>query len=150
LSATCPGGQLAFSAGNCTGHSSIFYTLSAAGPGGQLPFFQQRTVRGILAFFFTLSATGPGGHQAAGKWSALPSLHQSALLVRYTDKKENQIFLIYKEIQNGAVAKSHMMTNDLLKCMGKYLRISPYIRKPFLISSFSFFISVHTLVQAFG
>jgi hypothetical protein len=23
----------------------------------------------------------------------------------YTDKKENQIFLIYEEIQNGAVAK---------------------------------------------
>jgi hypothetical protein len=30
-----------------------------------------------------------------------------------TDKKENQIFLIYKEIQSGAVAKSYM-TNDLL------------------------------------
>ncbi len=26
----------------------------------------------------------------------------------YTDKKENQIFLIYKESQNGAVAKSYM------------------------------------------
>ncbi len=31
----------------------------------------------------------------------------------HTDKKENQIFLIYKEIQNGAVAKSYM-TNRLL------------------------------------
>jgi hypothetical protein len=31
----------------------------------------------------------------------------------YTDKKENQIFLIYKEIRNGAVAKSYM-TNGLL------------------------------------
>ncbi len=31
----------------------------------------------------------------------------------YTDKKENQIFLIYKEIQNGTVAKSYM-TNGLL------------------------------------
>jgi hypothetical protein len=30
----------------------------------------------------------------------------------YTDKKENQIFLIYKEIHNGAVAKSYM-TNGL-------------------------------------
>jgi hypothetical protein len=29
-----------------------------------------------------------------------------------TDKKENQIFLIYKEIQNGAVAKSYV-TNGL-------------------------------------
>ncbi len=25
----------------------------------------------------------------------------------YTDKKENKIFLIYKEIQTGAVAKSY-------------------------------------------
>jgi hypothetical protein len=31
----------------------------------------------------------------------------------YTDKKENLIFLIYREIQNGAVAKSYM-TNGLL------------------------------------
>jgi hypothetical protein len=31
----------------------------------------------------------------------------------YTDKKENKIFLIYKEIQNGAAAKSYM-TNGLL------------------------------------
>ncbi len=31
---------------------------------------------------------------------------------RYTDKKENQIFLIYREIKNGAVAKSYM-TNSL-------------------------------------
>ncbi len=31
----------------------------------------------------------------------------------HTDKKENLIFLIYKEIQNGAVAKSYM-TNGLL------------------------------------
>ncbi len=31
----------------------------------------------------------------------------------YTDKKENQIFLTYKEIQNGAVAKSYM-NNGLL------------------------------------
>ncbi len=30
-----------------------------------------------------------------------------------TDKNENQIFLIYKEIQNGSVAKSNM-TNGLL------------------------------------
>jgi hypothetical protein len=30
-----------------------------------------------------------------------------------TDKKENKIVLIYKEIQNGAVAKSYM-TNGLL------------------------------------
>jgi hypothetical protein len=34
-------------------------------------------------------------------------------LLHHTDKKENQIFLIYKEIQSGAVAKSYM-TNGLL------------------------------------
>jgi hypothetical protein len=32
---------------------------------------------------------------------------------RYTEKKENKIFLIYKEIQTGSGAKSYM-TNDLL------------------------------------
>jgi hypothetical protein len=31
----------------------------------------------------------------------------------YTDKKENQFFLIHEEIQNGAVAESYM-TNSLL------------------------------------
>jgi hypothetical protein len=33
--------------------------------------------------------------------------------MQHTDKKENHIFLIYKEIQSGAVAKSYM-TNGLL------------------------------------
>jgi hypothetical protein len=53
-----------------------------------------------------------------------------------TDKKENQTFLIYKEIQSGAVAKSYM-TNGLLIYIGKYLRISSNIRKPFLIYDFA-------------
>ncbi len=44
-----------------------------------------------------------------GAWG-VPRLH---LIFIITDKKENQIFLIYKEIQNGAVAKSYM-TNGLL------------------------------------
>ena len=35
------------------------------------------------------------------------------LQLPYTDKKENQIFLIYKEIYSGAVANSYM-TNGLL------------------------------------
>ncbi len=38
-------------------------------------------------------------------------------------------------MQNGAVAKSYM-TNGLL-IMGKYLSISSYIRKPFLIYDFA-------------
>ncbi len=46
-----------------------------------------------------------------------------------TDKKENQIFLIYSEIQNEAVAKSYM-TNGLP-------RYGEYIRKPILISDFA-------------
>ncbi len=42
------------------------------------------------------------------------SEYEIAQKQRYlTDKKENQTFLIYKEIQNGAVAKSYM-TNGLL------------------------------------
>ena len=41
------------------------------------------------------------------------SYFQGWLAVGYTDIKENQICLIYKEIQKGAVAKSYM-TNGLL------------------------------------
>jgi hypothetical protein len=55
-------------------------------------------------------------------------------------KKENQIFLIYKEIQNGAVAKSWLRASWY---MGKYLRISSYIRKPFLINDFALWISLN-------
>ncbi len=41
-----------------------------------------------------------------------------------TDKKENNIFLLYKEIQMGAVAKSYMMRGVLLyEEMRKYLVI---------------------------
>jgi hypothetical protein len=43
----------------------------------------------------------------------------------YTDKKENQIFLIYKEIQSGAVAKSYMRKGFLIyEEMRKYFLIS--------------------------
>jgi hypothetical protein len=42
----------------------------------------------------------------------------------YTDKKENQIFLKYKEIQTGAVAKSCMRKGFLIyEEKGKYLTI---------------------------
>ncbi len=37
-----------------------------------------------------------------------------SLLQLFTDKKENRIFLIYKEIQNGAVAKSFMTNGPLI------------------------------------
>jgi hypothetical protein len=46
---------------------------------------------------------------------------------RCTDKKENQIFLKYKEIQSGAVAKSYMRKSFLIyeeiKKMRKYFPI---------------------------
>jgi hypothetical protein len=41
-----------------------------------------------------------------------------------TDKKENQIFLIYREIQSGAVAKSYMRKGFLInEEMSKYFPI---------------------------
>jgi hypothetical protein len=46
------------------------------------------------------------------------------MLRRVTDKKENKIFLIYKEIQMGAVAKSYMRKGFLIsEEMRKYLVI---------------------------
>jgi hypothetical protein len=42
----------------------------------------------------------------------------------YTDKKENKFFLIYKEIQMGAVAKSYMRKGfRIYEEMRKYLAI---------------------------
>jgi hypothetical protein len=44
--------------------------------------------------------------------------------LHHTDKKENQNFLIYKEIQSGAVAKSYMRKGFLIyEEMGKYFPI---------------------------
>ncbi len=45
-------------------------------------------------------------------------------LALYTDKKEKKIFLMYKEIQVGAVAKSYMRRGFLIyEEMRKYLVI---------------------------
>jgi hypothetical protein len=42
----------------------------------------------------------------------------------YTDIKENQIFLIYKEVQSGAVAKSYVRKGFLIhEEMRKYFPI---------------------------
>ncbi len=51
----------------------------------------------------------------------------------YTEKQEKQIFLKYKKIENGAVAKSYV-TNGLL-IYGEIFAhfLIQYIRKPFLI-----------------
>jgi hypothetical protein len=54
----------------------------------------------------------------------------------YTDKKENQIFLIYKEIQSGAVAKSYMR-KVFLYYMRKCANSSPYTRRPLVIYDFA-------------
>ncbi len=48
----------------------------------------------------------------------------------YTDIKENKIFLINKEIQSGAVAKTYMRKGFLIYEMQN---ISPYMRRPFVI-----------------
>jgi hypothetical protein len=43
----------------------------------------------------------------------------------HTDKKENKIFLIYREIQSGAVAKSYMRKGFLIyEEMRKYFPIN--------------------------
>jgi hypothetical protein len=43
---------------------------------------------------------------------------------RHTDKKENQIFVIYKEIKRGAVSKSYMRKGFLI--YDECANISPY------------------------
>jgi hypothetical protein len=44
--------------------------------------------------------------------------------VYYTDKKENKIFLIYREIKGGAVEKSHMRKGlQIYEEMRKYFPI---------------------------
>jgi hypothetical protein len=58
-------------------------------------------------------------------------------LESFTDKKENHVYLIYKEIQSGAIAKSYMTNGLLPSYMGKYLRVSSYMRKPFIIYDFA-------------
>ncbi len=55
----------------------------------------------------------------------------------YTDRKENQIFLIYKEIQSGKVAKSYYIYEEGLPNMRKCGNISPYMRRPIVIYDFA-------------
>ncbi len=51
-------------------------------------------------------------------------LYNSRVVYSYSDKKENQIFLIYKEIQSGAIAKSYMRKGFLMyEEMRKYFPI---------------------------
>ncbi len=52
-----------------------------------------------------------------------------------TDKKENKIFLIYKEVQKERLQSLIWLTAS--SYMVKYLHISSYIRKAFLIYDFA-------------
>ncbi len=55
---------------------------------------------------------------------AAPHRGVARIHILYTDKKENQIFLIYKEIQSGAVAKLYMRKGFLIyEEMCKYFPI---------------------------
>jgi hypothetical protein len=49
----------------------------------------------------------------------------------YTDKKENLVFLIYKEIQSGAVANSFMRKGFLILYMRKMRKYFPIDEKAF-------------------
>jgi hypothetical protein len=56
----------------------------------------------------------------------------------YTDKNENQIFLIYKEIQSGAVAKSYMRKGFLIYVLYEEMRkYFPYMRRLLVIHDFA-------------
>ncbi len=69
------------------------------------------------------------------RWVAWPQ--KTAGPLNCTVKKEKKIFLIHREIQKGAVAKSYM-TKKASPYMTKYLPIfSSYITKPFLIYDFA-------------
>ncbi len=60
-------------------------------------------------------------HSLAGEGVGGPNSDEEQTL---TDKKENHIFLIYKEIQSGAVAKSFMRKGFLIyEEMRKYFPI---------------------------
>jgi hypothetical protein len=95
-----------------------------------------------------VSGTDTSGKMTATQW-CLNDISNDHLLKHFspystgvidtpcTDKKENQIFLIYKEIRSGAFAKSCMNNGLLILYMGKYFRISSYIRKLFLIYEFA-------------
>jgi hypothetical protein len=53
-----------------------------------------------------------GGVKKDDIWVSV--LKSCSTTTQHTDKKENQIFFIYKEIQNGAVAKSYMTSGLLI------------------------------------
>jgi hypothetical protein len=64
----------------------------------------------LLVHLKSAQAFCQGSGAGSGFWKQLdPDRYP-----HYTDKKENQIFLIYKEIQSGAVAKTNMRKGFLI------------------------------------
>jgi hypothetical protein len=58
------------------------------------------------------------------------------VFIQYTDKKENQIFLIHKEIQSGAIAKSYkrkgfLIYEEMLKYFPIYGEAVSHATAPF-------------------
>ncbi len=70
-------------------------------------------------------------------WRNQETKAKSSLLDYHTDKKENKIFLIYciRKFRMEQLQSHIWLTAS--SYMGKYLRISSYIRKPFLIYDFA-------------
>jgi hypothetical protein len=66
----------------------------------------------------------------------------------FTDKKENQIFLIYKEIQHGAVAKS--WKSFLTLYMRKCANICSFMRRPLVIYDFATAPFIHSFIHSYG
>ncbi len=84
------------------------------------------TWQAILTWYGTLLMNAQrGGMGTLDDWPGSP----------YTDKKGNKILLIYKEIQRDQVQSHIWVTASLY--VAKYLRISSYIRKPFLMYDFA-------------
>ncbi len=94
-----------------------------------------------LCKFITIATYFPAPHRGQG-WG------ESILFCPacpFTDKKENKIFLIYEEILRDRAQSMHIWLTASSYMMN-YLRISSYIRKPFLIYDFAtdpIWISIH-------
>jgi hypothetical protein len=62
--------------------------------------------------------------------------HYIFYTLQYTDKKENQIFLINNDIQTGAVAKSYMRKGFLIY-EEIYIYLTIYMRRSLVIYDFA-------------
>jgi hypothetical protein len=68
-----------------------------------------------------------------------PSLRRRVYhTIPYTDKNEKKIFLIYREIQSGAAAKSYLRNGFLIyEEMRKHFPIYEIMRRPLVIYDFA-------------